>query len=138
MSVPHEGAEARPDASTPATFDPAEAFDAGKPTPQASPSGELDALAPTGKYRRERIEGTDMSPALMPGDILLIDETRTAPAAGIFLLEIGGRQVVRRLSARLDGALTVTADALPGESMPLGDAVRILGRAVFLLRCSAL
>lgn len=90
----------------------------------------LEKILPAGDFELYRIDGTDMAPALAPGDVLLIDPTRTTPAAGIYLIEINGRRVVRRLSMQLDGSLTITADGMPG-ALTIDPATEIKGRAMY-------
>ena len=97
----------------------------------------LDGLLPAGDFEPYRVDGSDMSPALSPGDILLIDRTRTAPAAGIYLLEISGRRVIRRIATQLDGSLSIVADGMPG-ALALSSATILLGRAAYQISVKAL
>lgn len=50
-----------------------------------------------------RMRGDEMEPALFDGDLLLVDTSANAVSGnGVYVLEVGGRTMVRRVECRLD------------------------------------
>lgn len=86
-------------------------------------------------FRGLVVSGDSMRPAFCDGDRLLIDTARATACPGVYVIEIEGRYLLRRLKADISGAVQITADGLPGEAMPLDpDRVKIIGRAAFVWR----
>ena len=87
------------------------------------------------EFRGLVVSGDSMRPSFCDGDRLLIDTARAAACPGVYVIEIDGRYLLRRLKADVSGAVQITADGLPGEAMPLDpERVKIIGRAVFVWR----
>lgn len=76
---------------------------------------------------------SDMMPTVRPGDTVVVNRTLTDPAAGgVFVIELLGVPVLRRLLARADGTMEIKCDAhrrSPAETVA-ASFVRIFGRAV--------
>lgn len=57
------------------------------------------------------VQGTEMSPFLMPNDRVIFDTTATEIRSGaVFVLRIGGHIIVRRLRVRLDQQIDVLCE----------------------------
>jgi phage repressor protein C with HTH and peptisase S24 domain len=77
-----------------------------------------------------------MVPTIHHGDLLLLDTSDQAFArCGVYVMEIGGERLVKRVQRKLDGSLTLISDN-PGyerDSLPPDKAadVRAIGRVVW-------
>ncbi|MBN8930254.1 MAG: helix-turn-helix transcriptional regulator [Rhodospirillales bacterium] len=59
----------------------------------------------------ERAVGDSMAPTIKDGDILLLDTTQRAFALfGIYVLEVDGERLVKRVQRKLDGSLVLISD----------------------------
>ncbi len=80
-----------------------------------------------------QVEDDAMVPTFRPGDVVLIDtRSRRFPGAGLYLLELGGEPVIRRIATLPDGTLRLQCDNqayLPVEvSEAEARALRVRGR----------
>lgn len=58
-----------------------------------------------------RMHGDEMEPALFDGDLLFVDTSAKAVSGnGVYVLEVGGRTMVRRLECRLDEVVLTCAN----------------------------
>jgi phage repressor protein C with HTH and peptisase S24 domain len=78
-----------------------------------------------------------MAPTITTGDTLLIDVTRTVvDEPGLYLLDIGGQRVVKRVQRRHDGSLVLISDnqAYLPDTVPARDAanISVAGRVVWI------
>jgi phage repressor protein C with HTH and peptisase S24 domain len=84
----------------------------------------------------ETAVGESMRPTIQDGDLLLVDTTdRTVSSFGVYVLEIGGERLVKRVQRKLDGTLvlisdneTYQPDHVTGQML---DAVTVIGRVVW-------
>ena len=86
------------------------------------------------------VSDTSMSPALNPGDRLLIDMTkRSFTIDGVYLVELIGNNALRRLKRDISGKIQVFMDSMPNYYIDLPDAsdMKILGRAIYLWKGSS-
>jgi phage repressor protein C with HTH and peptisase S24 domain len=59
----------------------------------------------------ETAVGESMRPTIRNGDLLLVDTTdRTVSSFGVYVLEIGGERLVKRVQRKLDGSLVLISD----------------------------
>jgi phage repressor protein C with HTH and peptisase S24 domain len=59
----------------------------------------------------ETAAGESMQPTIQDGDLLLVDTTdRTCSSFGVYVLEIGGERMVKRVQRKLDGSLVLISD----------------------------
>jgi phage repressor protein C with HTH and peptisase S24 domain len=80
--------------------------------------------------------GESMEPTIQNGDLLLVDTTEShLHSFGVYVIEIAGERLVKRMQPRLDGSLTVISDnpAYEAEHLPpdWADTVRIVGRVLW-------
>ncbi len=77
-----------------------------------------------------------MEPAIQDGDLLVVDTTvRDIQSSRVYVLDVNGELLVKRLSLRLDGSVHVRSDnpkypdevVVPSERTTL----RILGQVVY-------
>lgn len=84
-----------------------------------------------------RVIGDAMSPTLLDGDDVIVDELDASPARrdGVYAIALEGGLRIRRMRRRIDGALEVWADhpAHRPEVLPAGQAghLRVVGRVVW-------
>jgi phage repressor protein C with HTH and peptisase S24 domain len=84
----------------------------------------------------ETAVGESMRPTIQDGDLLLVDTTdRTFSSFGVYVLEIRGERLVKRVQRKLDGSLvlisdndTYQPDQVTGEML---DGVTVIGRVVW-------
>lgn len=89
-----------------------------------------------GQLSLVQVEGTSMAPVLMDGDTIMIDEGVNAVGAdAIYVLDIHGRRLVKRVQHLVDGTLILISDnpAYQPEKLPRDVArnVRVVGRMVW-------
>src|ERR1700722_10684965 len=59
----------------------------------------------------ETAVGESMRPTIQDGDLLLVDTTdRTFSSFGVYVLEIGGERLVKRVQRKLDGSLVLISE----------------------------
>ncbi|HUB47745.1 MAG TPA: helix-turn-helix transcriptional regulator [Acetobacteraceae bacterium] len=59
----------------------------------------------------ETAVGESMQPTIRDGDLLLVDTTDRAVASfGVYVLEVGGERLVKRVQRKLDGSLVLISD----------------------------
>jgi phage repressor protein C with HTH and peptisase S24 domain len=84
----------------------------------------------------ETAVGESMRPTIQDGDLLLVDTTdRTFSSFGVYVLEIRGERLVKRVQRKLDGTLvlisdndTYQPDQVAGAML---DGVTVIGRVVW-------
>jgi phage repressor protein C with HTH and peptisase S24 domain len=84
----------------------------------------------------ESAVGDSMRPTIQDGDLLLVDTTdRTFSSFGVYVLEIGGERLVKRVQRKLDGSLvlisdndTYQPDQVTGEML---NGVTVIGRVIW-------
>jgi phage repressor protein C with HTH and peptisase S24 domain len=84
----------------------------------------------------ETAVGESMRPTIQDGDLLLVDTTdRTFSSFGVYVLEIAGERLVKRVQRKLDGTLvlisdndTYQPDHVTGAML---DGVTVIGRVVW-------
>ena len=79
------------------------------------------------------VSGDSMEPTLGDGDVIIVDTARTAiDASGIYVVELAGDLLVKRVQRRMDGSLVLKSDnaAYDPEHIQAGAAhtLRVLGR----------
>jgi phage repressor protein C with HTH and peptisase S24 domain len=89
-----------------------------------------------GNLALETAVGESMTPTIRDGNTLLIDTTdRTFRNFGIYILEINGQRLVKRVQRKHDGSLVLISDNpayLPDEVGPAAaDDVKAIGRVVW-------
>jgi phage repressor protein C with HTH and peptisase S24 domain len=80
--------------------------------------------------------GESMLPGIRDGDLLLLDGSeQRLRSFGVYVLEIGGERLVKRVQPKLDGSLTLISDnpSYEPEHIPPARAgdVRVIGRVVW-------
>jgi phage repressor protein C with HTH and peptisase S24 domain len=83
------------------------------------------------------VKGDSMQPTLSDGDMILIDRSRSGVEdSGVYVLQLEGALMVKRVQRHLDGSLTVMSDnpkyAL--ERVAPGTSLVVLGRVVWVGR----
>jgi phage repressor protein C with HTH and peptisase S24 domain len=81
--------------------------------------------------------GQCMQPSVCDGDLLFVDTSVTRfTTFGVYVLEVAGERLVKRVQPKLDGSLTLISDnpAYEIEHIPAAQAddVRVLGRVVWI------
>jgi phage repressor protein C with HTH and peptisase S24 domain len=81
--------------------------------------------------------GESMLPGIQDGDILFVDTTeRRFGAFGVYVLEIAGERLVKRVQPKLDGSLTLISDnqGYEPEHIPPAQAsdVHVVGRVLWI------
>jgi phage repressor protein C with HTH and peptisase S24 domain len=84
----------------------------------------------------ETAVGESMRPTIQDGDLLLVDTTdRTFSSFGVYVLEVRGERLVKRVQRKLDGSLvlisdndTYQPDQVTGAML---DSVTVIGRVVW-------
>jgi phage repressor protein C with HTH and peptisase S24 domain len=84
----------------------------------------------------ETAAGESMLPGIQDGDLLLVDASeKRFRSFGIYVIEVGGERLVKRVQPKLDGSLTLISDnaAYEAEHVPPAKAgdVRPVGRVVW-------
>lgn len=85
----------------------------------------------------ETAVGESMLPGIQNGDLLLIDSTDNRfRSFGVYVLEVGGERLVKRVQPKLDGSLTLISDnaAYEAEHIAAAEAgdVRVIGRVLWI------
>jgi phage repressor protein C with HTH and peptisase S24 domain len=80
--------------------------------------------------------GESMDPTIQDGDLLLVDTTESHfHSFGVYVIEIAGERLVKRMQPRLDGSLTLISDnpSYQPDHLPpdWADTVRVVGRVVW-------
>ena len=84
----------------------------------------------------ETAVGESMQPTIRHGDLLLVNTTdRTCSSFGVYVLEINGERLVKRVQRKLDGSLVLISDneayqpdLVSGDMLP---DVTVIGRVVW-------
>ena len=84
----------------------------------------------------ETAVGESMLPGIQDGDLLLVDATENRfRSFGVYVLEIAGERLVKRVQPKLDGSLTLISDnaAYETEHIPPAQAadVQVVGRVIW-------
>jgi len=84
----------------------------------------------------ETAVGESMQPTIQDGDLLLVDTTdRSFSSFGVYVLEIAGERLVKRVQRKLDGSLVLISDNdtyLPDQvSGDMLNHVTVIGRVVW-------
>jgi phage repressor protein C with HTH and peptisase S24 domain len=84
----------------------------------------------------ETAVGESMLPTIQDGDLLFVDTSEPKVSGfGIYVLEVAGDRLVKRVQPKLDGSLTLISDnsAYETEHVPAikAEGVRILGRVLW-------
>jgi phage repressor protein C with HTH and peptisase S24 domain len=123
-----------------------EAAAAGSVTPPAPLGSEFMALrhdwvravcgVEPGKLLLETAVGESMTPTIRDGNTLLIDSTdQTFRNFGIYVLEINGQRLVKRVQRKHDGSLVLISDNSAYQPDPVDKAaaedVTVVGRVVW-------
>jgi phage repressor protein C with HTH and peptisase S24 domain len=124
----------------------AEAAAAGPETPAAPATSEYlalrdDWIRTTFGIEPDRLElemarGESMLPRIHDGDLLLLDTTEQQfRSFGVYVLEIGGERLVKRVQRKLDGSLTLISDnpTYEADHIPAAQAgnVTVIGRVLW-------
>jgi phage repressor protein C with HTH and peptisase S24 domain len=118
----------------------------GSSTSSASPSGPFLALrqdwvrsilgVEPGRLMLESAIGESMAPTIRDGNMLLIDTTdQTFRNFGIYVLEINGSRLVKRVQRKHDGSLVLISDNTAYQPDPVdkaaADQITVVGRVVW-------
>jgi phage repressor protein C with HTH and peptisase S24 domain len=84
----------------------------------------------------ETAVGESMLPGIQDGDLLLVDATENRfRSFGVYVLEIAGERLVKRVQPKLDGSITLISDnaAYETEHIPPARAadVQVVGRVIW-------
>ena len=84
----------------------------------------------------ETAVGESMLPGIQDGDLLLVDATENRfRSFGVYVLEIAGERLVKRVQPKLDGSITLISDnaAYETEHIPPARAadVEVVGRVIW-------
>jgi phage repressor protein C with HTH and peptisase S24 domain len=85
----------------------------------------------------ETAVGESMLPSIRDGDLLLVDTTESRfRSFGVYVLEVSGERLVKRVQPKLDGSLTLISDnsAYEPEHIPPAQAadIAVVGRVVWI------
>jgi phage repressor protein C with HTH and peptisase S24 domain len=85
----------------------------------------------------ETAVGESMLPGIQDGDLLLLDATESRfRSFGVYVLEIAGERLVKRVQPKLDGSLTLISDnpAYETEHVPPAQTadIRVVGRVLWI------
>ena len=100
-------------------------------------SGKSAGGVESGQLPTFSIDGDSMRPTLLSGWSVRFDPQRTAVAAGLYVVKLGGSILVRRLEARPGGGMRVSADNPAYQSYDLdpeklaSDGLEVLGAVVW-------
>jgi phage repressor protein C with HTH and peptisase S24 domain len=123
-----------------------EAAAAGAETPAAPPGSEYMALRDDwirstfgiepDKLLLETARGESMLPRIHDGDLLLVDTTEQHfHAFGVYVLEVAGERLVKRVQRKVDGSLTLISDnaAYEADHVPAEQSanVTVIGRVLW-------
>jgi phage repressor protein C with HTH and peptisase S24 domain len=123
-----------------------EAAAAGSETPAAPPGSEYMALRDDwirttfgiepDRLLLETARGESMLPRIHDGDLLLVDTTEDHfRSFGVYVIEIGGERLVKRVQRKVDGSLTLISDnsAYEADHVPAAEAagVTVIGRVLW-------
>jgi phage repressor protein C with HTH and peptisase S24 domain len=123
-----------------------EAAAAGIETPTSNPKTEFMALRhdwvrsvlgiEPGSLLLETAAGESMLPNIRDGDLLLVDAgANRFHSFGVYVLEVAGERLVKRVQPKLDGSLTLISDnaAYEPDHIPADKAgeVRVIGRVLW-------
>jgi len=80
--------------------------------------------------------GESMQPSIQDGDLLLVDTTENRfRSFGVYVIEVAGERLVKRVQPKLDGSLTLISDngAYEAEHVPPAQAgdIRVIGRVLW-------
>jgi phage repressor protein C with HTH and peptisase S24 domain len=80
--------------------------------------------------------GESMQPNIQDGDLLLVDTAEDRfRSFGVYVVEIAGERLVKRVQPKLDGSLTLISDnpAYEAEHIPPAQAsdIHVVGRVVW-------
>ena len=80
-----------------------------------------------------RVSSDDMAPTLRVGDIAVVDRAvKAVDKSGIYLIDAGGEQLLRRFSRALDGSLRVSCDnserCLEVSTLTSDSPLNVIGR----------
>jgi phage repressor protein C with HTH and peptisase S24 domain len=123
-----------------------EAAAAGSETPAAPPGSQFMALRddwirttfgiePDGLLL-ETARGESMLPRIHDGDLLLVDSTEQRfHGFGVYVLEVAGERLVKRVQRKVDGSLILISDnaAYEADHVPAAEAanVAVVGRVLW-------
>jgi len=84
----------------------------------------------------ETASGESMQPTVCDGDLLLVDTTdRTVASFGVYVLDVGGERLVKRVQRKLDGTLVLISDNTSYQNDQISGAmlkdVTVIGRVVW-------
>lgn len=123
-----------------------EAASAGSESPVAPPGVEFIALrrdwvrsvfgVEPDQLAVETALGESMMPSIQDGDLLFLDTADNKFGSfGVYVLEVAGKRLVKRVQPKLDGSLTLISDntAYEAEHIPpqQADEVRPIGRVIW-------
>ncbi len=123
-----------------------EAAAAGAETPAPPPGTEYMALRDDwirttfgiepDRLLLEAARGESMLPRIHDGDLLLVDTTEQQfRSFGVYVLEIAGERLVKRVQRKVDGSLTLISDnpAYEADHVPPAEAanVTVVGRVLW-------
>jgi phage repressor protein C with HTH and peptisase S24 domain len=123
-----------------------EAAAAGPETPAAPPGSEYLALRDDwirrtfgiqpDKLLLETARGESMLPGIHDGDLLLVDTTEQQfHSFGVYVLEVAGERLVKRVQRKVDGSLTLISDnaAYEADHVPAAAAanIAVIGRVLW-------
>jgi len=82
------------------------------------------------------VEGDSMSPTINPGDLIIVDTAiSNVEFSGIFVLEVSGALLVKRVHRRVDGSMSIISDnkTYQPETVQPSEAnnIRVVGQVVW-------
>jgi phage repressor protein C with HTH and peptisase S24 domain len=141
------GAKAQSSRPTTRCFRVVRAAAAGAEAPPPSVTAEFLALRNDWVRSELRVDpesllleiaaGESMLPGIADGDLLLVDAgERKCRSFGVYVLEIAGERLVKRVQPKLDGSLTLISDnsVYEAEHVPPANAadIRVIGRVIWI------